>query len=78
MLINEIKFEELTLMLVHTNLFSQTTRNLDYKIIFIAVNLHGSIYFLGLNIRMRKMQPFVYPAFFLISNMGILCNEYSL
>jgi hypothetical protein len=36
MLINEMKFEELTLKLVHTNLFSQTTRNLDNKIIFVV------------------------------------------
>jgi hypothetical protein len=78
MLINEMKFKELTLMLVHTNLLSQTTRNLDYKIIFVAFNLHGSIYFFDLNIRVTKMQHFVYAAFSLISNLGILCNGYSL
>jgi hypothetical protein len=78
MLINDMKFEELTLMLVHTNLFSQTIRNLDYKIIFVSFNLYGSVYFLGLNIRARKMQPFVYPAFSLISNLDILHNMYLL
>jgi hypothetical protein len=78
MLINKMKFKELTLILVLTNLFSQTTRNLDYKIIFVAFNLYGPIYFLGLNIRVRKIQPFVYPAFYLISNLGILSNKYSL
>jgi hypothetical protein len=63
MLFNEIKFEELILMLVHTNLLSQTIRNLDCKIIFVAFNLHGSVYFLGLNIRVRKMQHFCLPCF---------------
>jgi hypothetical protein len=79
MLITEMKFEELTLKLVRTDLRSQTTRNLENKIISVAFNLHGTIYFLhGLNIHLRKMQPFVYPAFFLISHLGILHNVYSL
>jgi hypothetical protein len=79
MLITEMKFEELTLKLIRTNLQSQTTRNLENKTIFVAFNLHGTIYFLhGLNILLRKMQPFVYPAFFLISHLGILHNVYSL
>ena len=49
------------------------------KIIFVAFNLCGSIYFLhGLNICLRKMQPFVYLATSLISHLGVLHNEYSL
>jgi len=71
-----MKFNELTLKLVCTNILSQ---NMDKKIIFIAFNLHGSRYFLhGLNIRVLKMQHFVCHAFSLISYLGILCNVYSL
>jgi hypothetical protein len=79
MLITEMKFEELTLKLVRIDLRSQTTQNLENKTIFVAFNLHGTIYFLhGLNILLRKMQPFVYPTFFLISHLSILHNVYSL
>jgi hypothetical protein len=79
MLITDMKFEELTLKLVRTDLRSQTTQNLENKIIFVAFNIHGTIYFLyGLNILARKMQPFVYPTFFLISHMRILHNMYLL
>ena len=79
MLITEMKLEQLTLKLVCTDLRSQTTRNLKNKIISVAFNLHSTIYFLhGLNILVKKMQPFVYPAFFLISHLGILHNVYSL
>jgi hypothetical protein len=49
------------------------------KIIFVAFNLRGTIYFHhGLNIHLKKMQHFVYPAFFLISHLDILHNVYSL
>jgi hypothetical protein len=61
MLITEMKFEELTLKLVRTDLRSQTTQNLENKIIFVAFNLHGTIYFLhGLNILLIKMQHAVF------------------
>jgi len=54
-------------------------QNLEIKIIFVAFNLRGTIYFLhGLNIRAKKMQHFVYHAFSLISHLGILRNVYSL
>jgi hypothetical protein len=38
-----MKFDELTLDLVRTDLQSQTTRNLENKIIFVAFNFHGTI-----------------------------------
>jgi hypothetical protein len=79
MLIIGMKFEELTLELVRTDLRSKTTQNLEKKIIFVAFNIRGTIYFHhGLNINLKKMQHFVYPAFFLISHLDILHNVYSL
>jgi hypothetical protein len=56
MLVIEMKFKELTLELVHTDLWSQTTQNLEKKAISVAFNLRGTIYFLhGLNIHVKKM-----------------------
>ena len=56
MLITEIKFEELTLELVRIDLQSKTTQNLEKNVIFVAFNLHGTIYFLhNLNIHVKKM-----------------------
>jgi hypothetical protein len=79
MLITKMKFEELTLELVRTGLWSQTTQNLENKVIFVTFNFRSTIYFFyGLNIHVRKMQHFVYPTFFLISHLDILYNVYSL
>jgi hypothetical protein len=44
MLITGMKFEELTLELVRTDLRSKITQNLEKKIIFVAFNLRGTIY----------------------------------
>jgi hypothetical protein len=79
MLITEMKFKELTLELVHTNLWPKTTQNLEKKVIFVAFNICGTIYFLhGLNIHVKRMQHFVYSAFILISHLDILhtCIHY--
>jgi hypothetical protein len=76
MLINGMKFDELTLKLVRTNLSTHTTQNPEIEIIFVAFNLRGSIYFLhGLNIHVKKIQHFVYHAFSLISHLDILRTQ---
>jgi hypothetical protein len=78
-LVNRMKFDELTLEMVRTDLMSKSTQNLDKKITFVAFNLYGTSYFLhGLNIHMIKMQRFVCHAFYLVSHLGILRNMYSL
>jgi hypothetical protein len=78
MLIRGIKFKELALKLVHTDVISQCTQNMDMQITYVAFNLHGSCYFLyGLNIHLIKMQHFVFHAFSLVSHLGILHNVYS-
>ena len=56
-LVNVMKFKELTLKLVCINIIFESTENLEKKIIFVAFNLNGSSYFLhSLNIRLIKMQ----------------------
>jgi hypothetical protein len=78
MIINRMKFEELTLKLVHTDLISQRTKNLDMQITFVAFNVRGSYYFLfGLNIYLINMQRFVFHAFSLVNHLGILRKVYS-
>jgi hypothetical protein len=78
-LINKMKFDELTLKMVRIDLMSQSTQNLDKKITFVAFNLRGTSYFLqGLNIHVIKIQYFVCHAFYLVSHLGILRNVYSL
>jgi hypothetical protein len=63
-LIIEMKFEELTLKAICTDLRSQTTLNLENKVIFVAFNLRGTIYFLhGLNIHAIKDSAFCLPCF---------------
>jgi hypothetical protein len=79
MLINVMKFDELTFKLVHIDVLFESIQNLEKKITFVAFNLRGSSYFLlGLNIHLIKMQYFICHAFSLISHLGILRNKYSL
>jgi hypothetical protein len=71
MLINGMKFDELTLKLVRTNLSSKSTQNPEIQIIFVAFNLRGSIYFFhGLNIHAKKDATFCLPCFFFNKPFG--------
>ena len=77
MLINVMKFDVLTLKIVHTNLLQRHTKKVESTI--VAFKLLGlNIIQHGLNILLRKMQLIVYLALSFIIQMGLWDKIHSL
>jgi hypothetical protein len=78
MLINMMKFDELTITIVFSNPHCLHTKNPDQKSIVIAFKtLSSNSFENGLNILLRKMQHFVSHVFSFISHLGILNKMHS-
>ena len=78
MLINVMKFDELTITMVFSNLLWLHTKNPDQKSIVVAFNNLGfNSFHHGLNILLQKMQHFVSHVFSFISHLGFLDKMHS-
>lgn len=64
LLMKEIKFAKYTLCMVLINFILTHILLLVQQIIHAGFNLTGSVLFLGYNIHLQKMQPFVFLAFY--------------